>query len=208
MSADRAADRELHRDRHAEPRLSAVGGQAVLEGRTDTLRVGSGWPRMREAIRTVPRCRALHKSSNDSTWCVNATRCTSTSTRPCSSRNIRTAAARIGDTLSHHRPGCGEAGGTGRIPRGYLGLGLQAVTIEGGGSGVMVMSVDPKGPGAAANIHQGDVLVSWDGKPINKLQPLLRSLGPDSVGRSLAIELRRGGQSHQTKLQIGERPAA
>ncbi len=96
----------------------------------------------------------------------------------------------------------------GHIPRGYLGLGLQSVTIEGGGSGIMVMSVDPKGPGAAANIHQGDVLVSWDGKPISKLQPLLRSLGPDSVGKLATIELRRGGQSHQTKLQIGERPAA
>ena len=96
----------------------------------------------------------------------------------------------------------------GRIPRGYLGLGLQPVTVAGGGSGVMVMSVDPKGPGAAANIHQGDVLVSWDGKPISKLQPLLRSLGPDSVGKVLAIELRRGGQVHQAKLQIGERPAA
>jgi S1-C subfamily serine protease len=96
----------------------------------------------------------------------------------------------------------------GRIPRGYLGLGLQPVTTQGGGSGVMVMSVDPKGPGAAANIHQGDVLVSWDGKPIGKLQPLLRSLGPDSVGKRLEIELRRGGQSHQTTLQVGERPVA
>ena len=96
----------------------------------------------------------------------------------------------------------------GRIPRGYLGLGLQPVTVEGGGSGIMVMSVDPKGPGAAANIHQGDVLVSWDGKPVSKLQPLLRSLGPESVGKLLAIELRRGGQLQQTKLQIGERPTA
>jgi S1-C subfamily serine protease len=96
----------------------------------------------------------------------------------------------------------------GRVSRGYLGLGLQPVTLEGGGSGIMVMSVDPRGPGAAANIHQGDVIVSWDGEPISRLQPLLRSLGPDSVGKLLAIELRRGGQSHQTQLQIGERPAA
>jgi S1-C subfamily serine protease len=96
----------------------------------------------------------------------------------------------------------------GRIPRGYLGLGLQPVTVEGGGSGIMVMSVDPKGPGAAAHIHQGDVLVSLDGKPVSKLQPLLRSLGPESVGKLLAIELRRGGQLQQTKLQIGERPTA
>ena len=96
----------------------------------------------------------------------------------------------------------------GRIPRGYLGLGLQPVTIEGGGTGVMVMNVDPKGPGAAADIHQGDVLVTWDGKPVGRLHALLRSLGPDSVGKQLAIELRRGGQSHQAKLRIGERPAA
>jgi len=96
----------------------------------------------------------------------------------------------------------------GRIPRGYLGLGLQPVTVAGGGSGIMVMSVDPKGPGAAAGIHQGDVLVSWDGKPVSKLQPLPRSLGPDSVGKMLAIELRRGGQLQQTRLQIGERPTA
>jgi S1-C subfamily serine protease len=96
----------------------------------------------------------------------------------------------------------------GRIPRGYLGLGLQPVTIEGGGAGVMVMNVDPNGPGAAADIHQGDVLVSWDGRPIGKLQALLRSLGPDSIGKQLAIGLRRGGQSLETRLQIGERPAA
>jgi len=96
----------------------------------------------------------------------------------------------------------------GHIPRGYLGLGLQTVTTEGGGSGVIVMSVDPGGPGAAANIHQGDVLVSWGGKPISRLQLLLRSLGPDSIGKSLQIELRRGGQSHQTEIRIGERPTA
>ena len=95
----------------------------------------------------------------------------------------------------------------GRIPRGYLGLALQPVTVEGGSSGIMVMSVDPKGPGAAADIHQGDVLVSWEGKPVGRLQPLLRSLGPDSVGKPLAIELRRGGQLLHKNVQIGERPA-
>jgi S1-C subfamily serine protease len=96
----------------------------------------------------------------------------------------------------------------GRIARGYLGLGLQPVTVEGAAAGLMAMSVDPKGPGAVANIHQGDVLVSLDGKPVGTLQALLRSLGPDSVGKLLAVELRRGGQTLQTKLQIGERPAA
>jgi len=97
---------------------------------------------------------------------------------------------------------------SGRIARGYLGLGLQPVTVEGGGSGVMVMSVDPNGPGAAAKIHQGDVLVGCDGKPIAKLHSLLRALGPDSIGKSCAFELRRGGQTVHLTLQIAERPAA
>jgi S1-C subfamily serine protease len=96
----------------------------------------------------------------------------------------------------------------GRIARGYLGLGLQPVTIDGGGRGMMVLSVDPKGPAAAADIRQGDVLTGVDGKAVERLQPLLASLGPDSVGKQLSIDLRRGGQSLQARLQIGERPAA
>ncbi len=96
----------------------------------------------------------------------------------------------------------------GRIPRGYLGLGLHPVAIEnGGGTGAMVVSVDPKGPGAAAGIHQGDVLIGWDGKPVGGVRPLLRALGPDSVGQKVTIELRRGGQTQQAVLTIGERPA-
>ena len=49
----------------------------------------------------------------------------------------------------------------GYIARGYLGLGLHPVAIDGSdGSGAMVMSVDPKGPGALAEVHQGDILVA------------------------------------------------
>jgi S1-C subfamily serine protease len=96
----------------------------------------------------------------------------------------------------------------GRIPRGYLGLALQPVTVGGGGAGLMVLSVDPKGPAIAADIRQGDVLTSVDGKPVGRLHALMSSLGADSVGKLLAIELRRGGQALQTRLEIGERPAA
>jgi S1-C subfamily serine protease len=96
----------------------------------------------------------------------------------------------------------------GRVARGYLGLGLRSVAVDRGGAGLMVMSVDPKGPGAAADIRQGDVLTDIDGEPVGRLQPLLAALGPDSVGKLLAVELRRGGQAVQARLQIGERPAA
>ena len=94
----------------------------------------------------------------------------------------------------------------GRIARGYLG---QPVTIEGGErSGAMVMSVDPQGPGALAGLHQGDILVAWNGEPIRHVHSLLRALGPDSVGQTVTLRLRRGGDARQVPLTIAERPAA
>jgi S1-C subfamily serine protease len=97
----------------------------------------------------------------------------------------------------------------GHIPRGYLGLGLQAVAVDGGdGSGAMVMSIDPQGPGAAAGVQQGDIIVTWNGEPIRQLQSLLRALGPDSVDQTVTLGLRRGGETKQVPLTIAQRPAS
>ncbi len=94
----------------------------------------------------------------------------------------------------------------GRIARGYLGLGLQPVKLDGGGTGAMAISVDPKGPGAGAGIRQGDVIVAWNGEPIRGVHQLVRALGPDSVGESVRLTLRRAGEPIEATLTIGERP--
>lgn len=102
-----------------------------------------------------------------------------------------------------------KLGTRGRIARGYLGLGLQPVRLDSdAGVGAMVMSVDPRGPGIAAGIQQGDVITAWDGQPIQSVQILLRALGPDSVGSAVALSLRRAGQPVEVRLIIGERPQA
>ena len=93
----------------------------------------------------------------------------------------------------------------GRIARGYLGVGLQAVKLDDG-VGVMVMSVDKSGPSAAAGIRQGDVIVGWNDEKLSGVRPLLRSLGPDSVGSVVDLLVRRGGEPMRFKLTIGERP--
>lgn len=93
----------------------------------------------------------------------------------------------------------------GRIARGYLGLGLQPVKLDTG-TGAMVMSVDSKGPGAAAGIRQGDVISTYDGQPIRSVQALVRALGPDSVGSVVTLTLRRAGEPLEVRLTIGERP--
>jgi S1-C subfamily serine protease len=93
----------------------------------------------------------------------------------------------------------------GRIARGYLGLGLQPVKLDDG-IGAMVMSVDKTGPSATAGIRQGDVIVGWNDEKISGVRALLKALGPDSVGSTVDVAVRRGGEPVQVKLTVGERP--
>ena len=93
----------------------------------------------------------------------------------------------------------------GRIARGYLGLGLQPVRLDDG-VGAMVMNVDKAGPGAAAGIRQGDVIVAVDGQKLSGVRALLRTLGPASVGSVVDVAVRRGGEPASFKVTIGERP--
>jgi S1-C subfamily serine protease len=95
----------------------------------------------------------------------------------------------------------------GRIARGYIGLGLQTAKLDGdSGNGAIVMSVDPKGPGAVAGVRQGDVLIKWNGERIQDVRTLLRGLGPESVGLTVKLSMLRGGELTEVTLIIGERP--
>lgn len=95
----------------------------------------------------------------------------------------------------------------GRVPRGYLGVGLQPVKLDPDGIGAMVMAIDRDGPAAKAGLHQGDVIVAWNGEPVRSVQALLRALGPASVGTVVTLSLRRAGEPVEATITIGERPA-
>jgi S1-C subfamily serine protease len=95
----------------------------------------------------------------------------------------------------------------GRIVRGYIGLGLQTAKLDGdSGIGAIVMSVDPKGPGAVAGVRQGDVLIKWNGERIQDVRTLLRGLGLESVGLTVKLSMLRGDELTEVTLIIGERP--
>jgi S1-C subfamily serine protease len=70
------------------------------------------------------------------------------------------------------------------------------------------MQIEPQGPGAKAGVQQGDIIVSWNGEPIRHLRPLLRGLGPDIIGQTVTLGLRRSGETRDVPLTIAERPAA
>lgn len=96
----------------------------------------------------------------------------------------------------------------GRIARGYLGLALQPVKVADAGHGAMVMNVDAEGPGAKAGMRQGDVITAWNGEPVRHIRALVRALGPESVGTTVALKVSRGGEPLDLPLTVGERPAA
>lgn len=104
---------------------------------------------------------------------------------------------------------------SGRVARGYLGLGLQPVPVPehlmkqwslSHSRALMVVSVEPDGPAERAGILLGDILVSINQQILSDTNDVLSHLDGDAVGRVLPVQLLRGGQRVELSLTIGERP--
>src|SRR5262249_58891401 len=99
----------------------------------------------------------------------------------------------------------------GHISRGYLGVGLQRVAL-GAGEGVetrrgaMVVTLDPNGPAKTGGIHQGDIIVAIGGAAVSGPRSLYHQLGPDAVGRKLALDLIRAGTPTSVDVTIAPPP--
>jgi len=97
----------------------------------------------------------------------------------------------------------------GHVARGYLGVSLQSVPIrerEHHRRAAMVVTIDPAGPAHTAGLLQGDILVTMDGEPVTGVRGVYQRLGPDSVGRKIAVELLRAGASTTAQVTVAARP--
>ena len=102
----------------------------------------------------------------------------------------------------------------GKLSRGYLGLGMQAVPLAENLQqqhdltnqfGIMVVSVDPGSAADQAGMLLGDVMVAVDDTPLESLKQIQALLGPQSVGQTLNLKLLRGGQLQSATVTVGER---
>jgi S1-C subfamily serine protease len=89
----------------------------------------------------------------------------------------------------------------GYVARGWLGAAMQPVR-----GGLVILSVEPDAPAALAGLLVGDVIVSLDGNAIEHADQVLDLLGGDVVGRTLKVELLRGGKQQRAELLVSERP--
>jgi S1-C subfamily serine protease len=89
----------------------------------------------------------------------------------------------------------------GRVNRSYLGVAGQRIAISRGlarhhrlavSSGVRVESVLPSSPASAAGLQTGDIIISFNGKPVTGVDDLHRELGDALIGRVTPAVILRG----------------
>ncbi len=94
----------------------------------------------------------------------------------------------------------------GYVARGWLGAAMQPVRFSDQHGGLVILSVEPDGPAALAGLMVGDVITSLDGHAVEHPDQVLELLGGDVVGRTLKVEVVRGGKQVRVDLLVGERP--
>jgi S1-C subfamily serine protease len=103
----------------------------------------------------------------------------------------------------------------GRIPLGYLGVGLQPVRLPDAlreslqrneKTATIVLDVHPEGPADKAGVVIGDILVSIAGRPVTRLEDVQSVLSGDAIGKSLPLKFIRGGTLQDGTIVVGERP--
>ena len=83
-----------------------------------------------------------------------------------------------------------------------LGVGLE--DTEGDVRGTKVRSVEEGSPAEKAGIKDGDVIVRFDGEAVRSACQLARLVGETPAGRSVAIEVTRGGATQKLTATLAE----
>jgi S1-C subfamily serine protease len=95
---------------------------------------------------------------------------------------------------------------TGRIQRGYLGVGVQPVRLRDGSVGSIIVGVEPESPADKGGLLLGDVLVAIDGAAVADADDLMAALGGDRIGRTVTVRVVRAGEVREMPITIAERP--
>jgi serine protease Do len=99
----------------------------------------------------------------------------------------------------------------GRVERGMLGVQIQPVTDEiaeslslGSAKGALVASVEPNGAALKAGVKSGDVIRSVDGKEIDTVRDLTRTIAAAQPGSTVKVGLVRDGKEMTVQAKLGE----
>src|SRR5882672_5581981 len=99
----------------------------------------------------------------------------------------------------------------GRVARGRIGVVIQEVTRDLATSfgldkprGALVNSVEKGSPADKAGVEATDIIVSYDGKPVDASSDLPRIVGSTRPGSTSTVEVWRKGAAKKLSLTVGE----
>ncbi len=101
----------------------------------------------------------------------------------------------------------------GRVRRGYIGIAAQTVplppkwiqTLElPTKGGIQIQSVETDGPANNSGLAAGDVIVQFEGKPIDSIDDLHKVLDETTIGRKINLWVLRDGSLKNVTVTPGE----
>jgi serine protease Do len=101
----------------------------------------------------------------------------------------------------------------GKVERGWLGVQIQGVDEDLATSldlerprGALVSDVQDDSPAAKAGIKRGDVILSFAGKPVDRVGQLSRAVAAVDPGKAAEIVLWRNGKEQRLSAEVGLMP--
>ena len=100
---------------------------------------------------------------------------------------------------------------TGKVTRGKIGVQIQPVrreAVEALGlsdrTGAVVASVEPNGAAAEAGIQPGDVIIEYNGEPIESTEDLVQKVVRTTPGTTVPVTVVRGGNETTLSVTVDE----
>ena len=99
----------------------------------------------------------------------------------------------------------------GRVTRGRIGVGIAEVTKDvaeplglSRAAGALVRNVEAGGPADKAGLEVGDIILRFDGKPIERSSDLPRLVGNTRPGARVALQVWRKGAQRELAVVVAE----
>ena len=101
----------------------------------------------------------------------------------------------------------------GSVKRGYLGVRTQPVeipesarqTLSKQDHGLLILWLEEGGPAASSGLLIGDILIAVNGQSVGDPDDLFSALHSETVGKSVPVEVLRGGRPETVHVTVGER---
>ncbi|MBS4098483.1 MAG: DegQ family serine endoprotease [Sulfuricella sp.] len=102
----------------------------------------------------------------------------------------------------------------GKVTRGWLGVMIQEMTKELAESfglskaqGALIANVEKNSPAEKGGLEVSDVVLKFDGKPVESSADLPRLVGAVKPGKKIAVQVWRKGETKDLTIAVGEAPA-